>query len=368
MDVVVDRVGATPQRRHAGLSWFGSPVLRIAATAAVAVAAVMAGAQLGGLFDRDSSTGVSPSGDPTPTPTASPATSSPASIAASAAPSLEPGTGDPGDLLLRLYAVCDTGPGLQPAPAFTLMGDGTVVWLAINHTAAPDGPPLEYFTRRLTPSGLEEMREHIFGSGLFEASAEYRHQRRPGTAEPPGHGACNYRFTAADGAVIVEATNWFGDEEEGMYYEPAPERKALDTLANQLREPEGIVRADAWASDAAPYEGVDYQLVLLPARNMPDLYDDLDASEIPWPFDGPLDEAGERIDWQRPEIGARCLGITRDDAAAIADAILSGGASDVFGLSQPSMATLSWDDGNGTVELSLLPRMPDGYPQCDDET
>jgi len=362
MDSLINRVSSTPQRRRGALGWLNSPVARLAVAAAVLAAAVVAGIQFGGLFDRPigaEESSPSPSASIQPSPSASIQPSSPeasASAATTPQPSAEasatPGAGDPSELLLRLETICDVSPP-QSIPRISLMADGTVVW----HSNASELP---IQTRQLTADGLAEMTDDLFTGGLFDESATYEPVQRPGTPEPPGHGACFHTYTADDGAVVVGSTSWFGEPEESTYYEPAPERKALDELASALLDPESLVADAAWAGPASTYEGTEYQLLLhavrdsdVPSTGSPD------ASEVPWPFDSPLDEFGE------PGFDEtyRCGNISRDEAMAIVDALIKPDAEHPV-LTAPYYFSLQWAEGNGSVEVNLVPLMPDGYPGC----
>jgi len=175
-----------------------------------------------------------------------------------------------------------------------------------------------------------------------------------------------YTFTAGDGAeqVVVTSVQWLGDDEESTYYQPAPEREQLDELTQQLRDPESMLGADAWAGPAEPYEGADYQLVLIPYRDAA-RYDTADASEIPWPFDGPLDEFGVEAGDPRPPT-TRCGVISRDAASQIVDALVALSFGEI-GMDRATAGSLDWAEGNGTVDLFMLPRMPDGFPECEDQ-
>src|SRR5690606_5635156 len=125
--------------------------------------------------------------------------------------------------------------------------------------------------------------------------------------------------------VVVTSVGWLGDEEEAQYYEPAPERRALDELANQLRDPESLLGEDAWSGPAAAYEADDYLLVLTTYRDVPP-YGNPDVSEVPLPIDGAVDEFGEGYGGGQP--AARCGVIDSDEAAAIVDALTSLGVGD----------------------------------------
>jgi hypothetical protein len=336
-------------------------VLAGLAAAAVVLLAVLVGSRLPSLMDRG--VGVEPSSTlpAGPSPSASPSGSASPSPSASARPSGPAVAVD--ELALRVVTGC--GGPTYPShllPTATLMADGTMIW-------QPIPAPTEtgsLVVRSLTPEGLADLRERIFGGGLLDSSATHEPERRPGTPEPPGRGACVHTFTSGlgDDEVVVRAVEWLGDDEESAYYQPAPERQQLDELAQALRDPESLVAQDAWTDEAVPYVGPDYQLVLTPYRDVPP-YDTTDVSAIPLPVDGALDEFGTESGDPRPPT-MRCGIVTRDQAAAIVDALTASGFGEV-GLDRATVGSLDWAEGNGTVDLFLLPRMPDGFPECEDQ-
>jgi hypothetical protein len=331
-------------------------VLGVAAVLLVAI--VVAITQFGGRRDAESTPGPSASATPagtSPSPSVSLAPSS--APPASAAPSEGAGTDE---LVLRLKFAGGTFFGPDVMPEFTLLGDGTVVWLPIQ--AAAEEPPT-LVTRRLTAEGLAELRERIFESGYLDESASYQLERRPDAPEPPGHGVGIYSFTAAGGdgePVVVTSVQWLGEAEESTYYQPAPEREALDELAHQLRDPESMLGGDAWAGPAQGYEAPDYLLVLRLTPDVPP-FNGTDASEIPWPFDAPLDAFGEPAG---EVTDARCGVIGAEEAAPVVQALDDAGG--LAGMAMMTTASLDWAAGGGVVDVFLIPRMPDGYPACED--
>jgi hypothetical protein len=349
LDGAMSRIADTPQR---GSGWFGASSGRLLAAAAVLVLAVIAGVQVAGLIGRPVGT-EPPAATESPTPSASAAPSASAPAPAES----EPAVADD-DLVLRLVTAGGgpTYPGDQ-VPQFTLLRNGMVIW-----QPSPDVSDA-LVTRQLTDAGLAELREDIFGSGLLDASADHELEPLPG-AEPPGRGVQVYMFTAGQGddQVAVTSVQWLGEEEESTYYEPSPEREQLDQLVQELRDPEALVPADAWAGPAEVYEGSEYLLILTPYRDVPP-YDTTDVAEIRLPIDGPLDEFGEPSGTGTPPV--RCGVIGREEAAAIVDDLVAAGFEQV-GLDRATPGSLDWAEGSGTVDLVLLPRMPDGYPECDE--
>lgn len=355
LDATLDRISGTPQGRR---GWHFGRAGGLLAAAAVVALAVIAGTQLGGLIDGPVGT------DPSMSPSAAPQQSAPPSQSTAptdAPPSpvaTEPATS--GDALL-LRVVTLGGP-MDPAsmlPGIVVTADGTVIWRPVSTTFFEG-----YLTRQLTTDGLAELREIAFGDGLLDVDATYQLEPLP-DAEPPGRGGFEHTFTIGEGSdeVVVTSVGWLGDEEEAAYYEPSPERQALDQLANALRDPESLLGEDAWDGPVAAYQAEDYLLVVSAYRDVPP-YGNPDVSQVPLPIDGTLEEFGEAYGDVQPE--ARCGVIDRDQAAAIVEALTTLGlsAGNSVGMDRATAASLDWADGNGTVDLWLLPRMPGDYPDC----
>lgn len=356
LDATLDRIASTPQ---GGAGWRLGRIGGLLAAAAVVVLAVVAGTQLGGLLDGP--IGSDPSASPSAPMDSAPASPSAEPTATPPPPvATEPATS--GDaLLLRVVTLGGPTDPASMLPGITVTADGTVIWRPVSTTFFEG-----YLTRRLTTDGLAELRELAFGDGLLDADATHELEPLPG-AEPPGRGGFAHTFTVGEGAdrVVVTSVGWLGDEEEAAYYEPSPERRALDELANGLRDPEALLSEDAWEGPAATYEAEDYLLVLTAYRDVPP-FGNPDVSQVPLPIDGAPDEFGEAYgDVQSPP--ARCAVIGRDDAAAVVEALTTLGVADEnsVGMDRATAASLDWADGNGTVDLWLLPRMPGEYPDCD---
>jgi hypothetical protein len=356
LDATLDRISSTPQ---GGAGWRLGRAGGLLAAAAVVALAVVAGTQLGGLIDGpvgndpSASPSVAPIESGRPSPSAAPTDTPPPPVAT------EPATS--GDaLVLRVVTLGGPTDPASMLPEFTLTADGTVIWRPVSTTEFAG-----YLTRRLTADGLAELRELIFGDGLLDADATHELEPLP-DAEPPGRGGFAHTFTVGEGAdeVVVTSVGWLGDEEEATYYQPDPERRALDTLANQLRDPESLLGGDAWEGPATAYEADEYLLVLTPYRDVPP-YGNPDVSQVPLPLDGSPDEFGDAYGDVQP--AARCGVIGREEAAAIVEALTTLGVSagNSVDLDRATAASLDWAEGNGVVDLYLLPRMPGEYPGCD---
>lgn len=361
LDAALDRIARTPQR---GAGWHAGRVGGLLVAAAAVVLAVIVGTQFAGLVDGPVGTDPSASPSATPTETQQPSSTEAPRATPSPSPSPSPVTEPPGaggELLLRVVTLGGPIDAASMLPAATLTADGTLIWRPVSTTAFAG-----YLERRLTADGLAELREIIFGDGLLDADATHELEPLP-DVEPPGRGGFEHTFTVGEGTdqVVVTSVGWLGDEEEATYYEPDPDRRALDQLAQQLRDPESLLDEDAWEGPATTYEADEYLLVLAADRAVPP-YGNPDVSEVPLPFDGSLETFGVSYsDGVQP--AARCGVVSRDEAAAIVQALSELGVGDdnSVGMDRATVASLDWADGNGTVDLSLLPRMPGEYPDCD---
>ena len=357
LEEAMNRIADTPQR---GSGWLGRPVVRLLAAAAVLILAVLAGAQFAGLVGPQTGNEPSPSPSVVPSESAGPSAETPSPSATTPEATGSPAAGD--GLLLRV-TLTGGGPTYPSdiVPWVTLMGDGTLIWQPV----PSETETATLVTRMLTEEGLADLRARIFDSGLLDASAAYELEPLP-DAEPPGRGVGVFTFTAGDGGdqVVITSVQWLGDDDEATYYQPAPERKELDALALELREPESMLGAEAWAGPAEPYEATDYQLVLMAERDVPP-YGTVDAAELPLPLDGPLDEFGDESGDPRPPV-TRCGLVGGDEALQIVTALDALGFEQV-GMDRATIASLDWTEGNGRADLFLIPRMPDGYPGCEDQ-
>lgn len=362
LDATLARISSTPQRGAGrSLGRFGG----LLAAAAVVVLAVIAGTQLAGLIDGP--VGNDPSATPSvvatgtgqPSPSAAPS-ATPDATPTRAVPTEPATSGDA--LLLRVVSLGGPIDPFSMLPGVTVTADGTVIWRPVSTTELAG-----YLTRRLTEEGLAELRQVVFGEGLLDADATHELDPLP-DVEPPGRGAIEHTFTVGDGAdrIVVTSVGWLGDEEEAAYYEPDPERRALDGLAQQLRDPESLLGEDAWEGPTTVYEADEYLLVLTAYRDAPP-YGNPDVSQVPLPTDDAPDEFGDAYGGGVEPPNARCGVLNREEAAAIVDALTTLGVSEEnsVGMDRATGASLDWAEGSGFVDLYLLPRMPGDYPGCD---
>lgn len=188
--------------------------------------------------------------------------------------------------------------------------------------------------RRLTPAGVAQLRDEVMATGLFGASGSYYPVPLP-NVEPPGRGASGYTITVGSGADAVEVgwTSMFPDD--AVWYEPSPERQALDLMGARMIAFDTWLPANTWADrnpctvqaqrfrvyiDAAPYGG-------LPADLPPDIAD------VPWPFGGEILSWGADVGVQPPNEPyhmERCGIAARADASPLVDTLRNAGAEDPF--------------------------------------
>lgn len=354
LDATLDRIASTPQR---GPGWQLGRAGGLLAAAAVLVLAVVAGTQLAGLISGP--VGNDPSASPSVAPGESVRSSASPAPSATPPPPVATDRATSGDaLLLRVVTVSETTDRAPILPVVTVTVDGTVVWRPVSTTDFAG-----YLTRQLTPDGLAQLREILFGDGLLDADARHGLEPLPDT-EPPGRGGFEHRFVVGEGAdeIVVISAGWMGDEEEATYYEPAPERRALDALAWQLRDPESLLGEGAWEGPATAYEPDSYFLALTLYRDVPP-YGNPDVADVPLPIEGPLDAFEEEPIVASP---IRCGVISRDEASAIIDALIRLGVDrdNSVGMDRATVASLDWAEGSGTVDLWVLPRLGD-VPECE---
>jgi hypothetical protein len=359
LDGALDRMAHTPQR---GAGWRLGRFGGMLAAAAVLVLAVIVGLQVGGLMeapvgdDPSPTPSVSPGASEQPSPTDAPSDTPSPTVPASPTTSPEAG----GELLLRVVTLGGPTDPVSTLPGFVVTEDGTAIWRPVGTTDFEG-----YLTRQLNPAGVEQLRAIIHRDRVLDAAATYVLEPLPG-ADPPGRGGFEHIFTVGEGAdeVVVTSVGWFGDEEEAAYYQPSPERRALDALARALRDPEALLGEDAWEGPATAYEADEYLLVLNPYRDVSP-YGNPDVADVPLPDGGSPEEFGEPYGEVQPT--GRCGAISRAEAAAIVEALTTLGVSETnsVGMDRATVASLDWTDGNGTIDLWLLPRMPGEYPNCD---
>jgi len=258
-----------------------------------------------------------------------------------------PGWGE-GDPLLSFEYGCDvTGP--FQGPSTLIFGDGRVL-----HNVGGAG---EWRIRTLAADGLARVQSDLLGSPHLQASAEYRPVGRADAGEPPGHGLCLFTFTIANEGEPIEVTSvsWFGDAEEAEFYEPSPERKALDAIARNLMDINSVLGEASWEPAGwLPLIPNEYLLGIGPGQGPPP--DEIVVVEPEALGLGDLETFGE------PSGGGRCGVIAREQAFALARALNTAGAEPNVPLTASVSMAFQTDDGWAYV--SLYPLVP-GSPACE---
>jgi hypothetical protein len=251
--------------------------------------------------------------------------------------------------LLTFQYGCDvTGP--IPHPATVVLDDGRVI-------VAEHGLEVGWTIRRLSEAGMAEVRENILGSPYLQASARYNPELRADAGDPPGHGACLWTFTVATEGepIVVESVSWFGDEEEAAFYEPSPERKALNGIAENLRLIDEVLDEDDWeAAGALRYVAPDYVLWLASVEPGP-------GPDFSTPINGTL-PIGDIAEFGMPAGTGRCDVVSQDVAFEIARLL------DPVSDTRRALHVLtlsSYRTDTETFTLAMVPRTPDGAPDCD---
>jgi len=273
-------------------------------------------------------------------------------------------------LLLRFQRNCDSSPrepGGIPVwpPDLTLPADGRIVMWSGGGRLGTGTYRLA--VRQLSPSGLAQFQRDVLDLPALQESADYVLELMPNSPESPGHGVCIGRFTLGEGTARVEvsAVGWLGSE-EGVYWVPSPERRALDELAIHLEEVEVWLGAAAWSEPVARrYVSSSYLFWLEPPSDTPP--PGVDAPLVTgtaWPFAGPIEQFGE------PVGQARCGYLDLSQAFETLRLMRSLGVDP--GETTNPLLDLKLDGfgfGNVTTDAGwfsfwLTARSPDGYPSC----
>ncbi len=344
LDAALERVRDESQRRGWLQRFRGGTTMtliyRTSAVAAVVVLAVLIGLQFSNLTDDDIGA--------TPTPSLSPSDDPSASAATSAEPSAEPSAAA---MVFRLLGGGEAG----RVHLITVMDDGRVI------TSDPGGvnPPLE---RRLTPSGVELVRDELAATGLAETSAEYLPVPNPG-AEPPGYGGVgpSLEVGRSDGETVVVSWFLFGDTEDD-YFQPQPEAEALDALAARLSTLETWLPAEAWAdATGAPHEPSAY-LMAIDLEPWGGSLDELpvEYASVSWPLAGELVNFGAEL--SPPPFEIRCGTVDAQEGDAVIRALEAAGAEPGFvgGLA----FRLGDRAGTRHITVSLVPALTATNDNC----
>lgn len=343
LNAALDRVTAQSQRR----SWLhrilgGTPMTTL--TRVVAVGAIVAFVAFIGYQISNLPPDVG--GSPSPS----------AETTGSAAPTSTDGSPDPsgdpavGILVLRLDSSIDF---FGVHHVVTVVEDGRIITTEDRDAENP------FVERRLTAAGIQLLRDELDGTGLTDASATYEPVPKPGV-DPPARGSVVHALSVglpAGETVIIRWVAMF--EDDALYYEPSPEREALDALAVRLQTLDDWLPASAWAdATAAPYVAARHHM-LIEKVEWGGTLDELppESSTVAWPLSESIDDFGEAT--ESPALGldsARCGMISTAEATAIIAALEAAEARPgerlwtAFDLGERANTLL--------VQISIAPAMP----------
>ena len=270
---------------------------------------------------------------------------------------VDPWLASPPDLsaatpILALDMVCDVvGPITMPAT--TVFDDGHVI-------AQDRERGYAWTVRQLSESGMQTVRDDVLGSPFLQASGEYTPQPKPG-AEPPGHGACQYTYTIpAEGEpIVVTSVSWFGDEEETTFYQPSPERKALDGIARNLVAIHDILPEADWVGPTLPWVASEYAVGAGPQPNpVPEGTPRLEPGDL---------GLGDLDDYRAPMSGDTCI-ISPAQAFEAIRALLTASVDLPPSLQSPLGLDIvsfgSFASADGWTRIVVSPRAHDERPDC----
>lgn len=232
-------------------------------------------------------------------------------------------------------------------PTVVLLADDRVVH------AGTDG---SWDVRRLSLTGAAHMTENVLQSPYLQTGGEYAPVLRPG-AEPPGHGACVWKFTLATSGepIIVTSVSWFGDQEEHTFYEPSPEREALDAIARRLISIDTILDEAAWeAAGWLPLVPADYIFWVAPA--------DVPTADPAPMLDPALLGLGDLASYGEPAGSGRCGTIEVGQAFDLVRMLNEGGAEPDVHMN--ALTFSGFRTADGWMSYALTPMLPGGRPQC----
>lgn len=222
---------------------------------------------------------------------------------------------------------------------------------------------LQLHVRRLTPEGVQRVRDEIQGTGLFETDASFPLEPRPG-ATPPARGVGGLYFKVRRETRAVEVRTAPGQGADEIYFVPSPARTRLDRLSQQLRRPETWLPANLWAdATARPYQASLFVLLLRTEAGPAAWPATLESLTAAWPFSpGPL-EIGQTLPASAGPNAetTRCTVLTREDSNALRAAFTQAGAPPPVH-PQPNEAVVvgfSARDLASSLIATLRPLLPD---------
>lgn len=341
LDAALERVQVEPQRRGWLERVFGGTtmtnMIRTAAAAVVIAIAGVVGLQLVNPPDD-----IGPS--PIPSPSAAPSESTAPSPTASGEPSAAA-------LVVQLLGGGEAG----PVHLVTVLDDGRLITSDPNGVAAP-------MERRLTPAGIQLVRDEMAATGLTDTSANYGPVANPGV-EPPGFGGAGPRLEVGQPGGDPVVINWylFADTEQD-FFQPQPEAETLEALLVRLTTMEAWLPTAAWTdANAVPHVPDGYRMTIssspwgLSVDDLP-----ADVATVAWPLDVDMANFGELLNPAPDEI--RCGLVDGQEGTAVIESLQAAGAT-------PQVGTyLSFGLGargpNRHVTITLAPILPFDESSC----
>ena len=344
LDAALERVGLEPQRQGWLRRISGGTSMTLLARAAAVATAVLIAAAIGLQLMLTPDVGPSPAPSPSPKPTESAAPTSPAE---SANPTPKPSAAA---LAVQLLG----GGELGPYHLVTILDDGRVI------TSDPSGAtaPLE---RRLTPSGIQLVRDEMAATGLTDSTADFSPVAKPGV-DPPGFIGDLGRLEIGQPGGSTVSISWNLYNDGGAYFQPQLEAEALQALRVRLTTLEDWLPAAAWADpDPAPYVPDDYRMTISSSEwggNLDDLPPDV--TRLAWPAE--VDSADLDKVLHSPREETRCRLIDAADGTAVIAALEATGAT------SQDETYLSFELGeraaSRTITFTLAPVLPFDQGRC----
>jgi hypothetical protein len=181
--------------------------------------------------------------------------------------------------------------------------------------------------RRLTPSGIQLVRDEMAATGLTGTTAGFSPVANPGV-EPPGFIGTlgQLEISQPGGSMVVISWNLYGDPEH-IYYQPQPEAEALEALAGRLTTLEEWLPQVAWAdASAEPYVPDAYRITISgaawggTAADLP-----VDVATVSWP--GDVDRADLAAVLASLDDADRCRLVDAAAGTAVIEALQAAGAT-----------------------------------------
>ena len=219
--------------------------------------------------------------------------------------------------------------------------------------------------RRLTPAGVDLLRNTVLDTGLFTATRAIARRLRPDVSPSAlGRGYEAVSITIHTGDRDVRVTTFTRDRDDGLYIWDAG-RDELLALAGRLG-PLTWLPQTSWSDRTErPYVATFYRLYIETSRNTSDPLVSASVVSV-WPFTVPPESFGTVVPADPsapPSLTARCAILTAGDARALGDAI--AGTTSFHPELRITSGKYRWPAGLGDVYLQLEPLLPHVAPTCD---